>query len=69
MRFTLSSLPERSLSSLHQLISIFGEAEESIVDASGEETLRYQFDFLTQDKQHRWLSQQKLITMYFGYEP
>jgi hypothetical protein len=68
MRFTLSTLSKPSLPSLHQLTGVFGQAEEIIIDTSGEQILRYKFDFLTQDKQHRWQSQQKPITMNFGFD-
>tara|TARA_R110001592_G_scaffold103247_2_gene290982 strand:- start:18850 stop:19605 length:756 start_codon:yes stop_codon:yes gene_type:complete len=68
MRFSLSALPKRSLPSLQKLIAVFGMAEETIMDVSGEQTLRYEFDFYTQDKQQNWQAQQKPITMLFGFD-
>lgn len=68
MRFSLSTLPKRSLPSVQQLIAVFGKAEETIIDISGEQSLRYEFDFLTQDTQQRWQAQQKPITMLFSFD-
>jgi hypothetical protein len=68
MRFSLSALPKRSLPTQQKLIAVFGKAEETIVEVSGEQTLRYEFDFLAQDKQQNWQIQQKPITMLFGFD-
>lgn len=68
MRFTLASLSKRSLPSRQALISVFGKADENIIEASSEQTLRYEFDFLTQDKQQVWLPQDKPITMLFSFD-
>jgi Fe-S cluster assembly iron-binding protein IscA len=68
MRFSLSTLPKQSLPSLQKLITVFGQAEETIVDDTGDQTLRYEFDFLTQEKQQSWQVQSKPITMLFGFD-
>tara|TARA_R110001599_G_scaffold117215_4_gene285365 strand:+ start:1961 stop:2758 length:798 start_codon:yes stop_codon:yes gene_type:complete len=68
MRFSLSTLPKQSLPSLQKLITVFGQAEETIVDDTGDQTLRYEFDFLTQEKQQSWQVQHKPITMLFGFD-
>tara|TARA_R110002167_G_scaffold76592_7_gene213309 strand:- start:259 stop:987 length:729 start_codon:yes stop_codon:yes gene_type:complete len=68
MRFSLSSLPKQSLPSREELIRVFGKAEEITIGSSDEQSLRYEFDFLTQDKQQNWQAQQKPITMLFSFD-
>ncbi len=67
MRFTLSSLSKPSLPTKQQLIAVFGQAKEIIVDTD-RQTLRYEFDFLKQGKQGNWSPQQKPIFMHFGVD-
>ncbi len=68
MRFKLSPLPKHSLPALHELRAIFGKAEESITEISGEQTLRYEFDFLTKDLNDIWKNQEKPLTMLFSFD-
>ena len=68
MRFTLSALPKRSLPTRQHLITIFGQADETIVETSGEQTLSYAFDFMAQDRQQIWQPQHKPISMLFGFD-
>lgn len=68
MRFTLASLPQGSLPTLDQLISVFGQAETTVKELSGEQTLRYVFDFLNQDQQQNWQAQQKPVIMLFSFD-
>ena len=68
MRFKLASLPKHSLPVLHELKAIFGKAEESIIELSGEQTLRYEFDFLSKDLNGAWKKQERPITMLFGFD-
>ena len=67
MHFYLTSLPQQSLPSLSTLESIFGPAEETILDAHNRHTLRYEFDFLLQDTSKTWQPQQKPIVMLFSF--
>ena len=67
MHFHLTSLPQHSLPSLGTLESIFGPAEETILDAHNGYTLRYEFDFLLQDTPKTWKPQQKPIAMLFSF--
>lgn len=69
MRFSLLALPKQSLPTLQKLIAVFGQAEETIMDETGDQTLRYEFDFLTQNEQKNWQAQQKPIIMLFGFDP
>lgn len=68
MRFSLSALPMQSLPNKQQLESVFGKAEEIIGEASGEQALRYQLDFLTRLTDKAWQAQNKPITMVFSFD-
>ena len=67
MRFQLSTLPKQSLPSLHELNAVFGSAEHTTTHITGEQSLRYTFDFVSTNQQ-RWQVQQKPIIMQFDFD-
>ena len=68
MRFSLSSLSKPSLPSRQELISVFGETQDIIIGVKGEQTLRYEFDFLARSEQLVWKTQGKPISMRFSFD-